>query len=111
MGHSMGGHGALTIGLRNPDTYAAISAFAPISNPSTVRIIPLSCGRLSVLCQCCDHQTFWLHIPRFRMEEINADAGNPLTLAQGAEVSRGLLHTSRRYVLMFSKHWQTLEGG
>ena len=32
-GHSMGGHGALTIGLKNPDTYRAISAFAPIGNP------------------------------------------------------------------------------
>jgi S-formylglutathione hydrolase len=32
-GHSMGGHGALTIGLRNPDTFRSISAFAPISNP------------------------------------------------------------------------------
>jgi len=29
-GHSMGGHGALTIGLRNPDTYKSLSAFAPI---------------------------------------------------------------------------------
>ena len=29
-GHSMGGHGALTIGLRNPDIYTSISAFAPI---------------------------------------------------------------------------------
>ncbi|MBT8103339.1 MAG: S-formylglutathione hydrolase [Gammaproteobacteria bacterium] len=29
-GHSMGGHGALTIGLRNPDTYRSLSAFAPI---------------------------------------------------------------------------------
>ncbi|MCJ8322936.1 MAG: S-formylglutathione hydrolase [Rhizobiales bacterium] len=34
MGHSMGGHGALTIGLKNPDRYRAISAFAPICNPS-----------------------------------------------------------------------------
>ena len=33
-GHSMGGHGALTIGLRNPSTYRSISAFAPIANPS-----------------------------------------------------------------------------
>lgn len=32
-GHSMGGHGALTIGLRNPDNYRSISAFAPISSP------------------------------------------------------------------------------
>lgn len=32
-GHSMGGHGALTIGLRNPDVYRSISAFAPICSP------------------------------------------------------------------------------
>jgi S-formylglutathione hydrolase len=32
-GHSMGGHGALTIGLKNPETYTSISAFAPISSP------------------------------------------------------------------------------
>ncbi|MGB5256246.1 MAG: S-formylglutathione hydrolase [Woeseiaceae bacterium] len=29
-GHSMGGHGALTIGLRNPGQYQSLSAFAPI---------------------------------------------------------------------------------
>lgn len=33
-GHSMGGHGALMIGLRNPNLYASISAFSPICNPS-----------------------------------------------------------------------------
>lgn len=32
-GHSMGGHGAITIGLKNPDKYRAISAFSPIANP------------------------------------------------------------------------------
>ena len=32
-GHSMGGHGALTIGLNNPDLYRSVSAFAPICNP------------------------------------------------------------------------------
>ncbi|MBC6307346.1 S-formylglutathione hydrolase [Listeria booriae] len=36
MGHSMGGHGALVIGLRNPDRFRAISAFSPIVNPSDV---------------------------------------------------------------------------
>ena len=35
-GHSMGGHGALTIGLRNPGTYRSISAFAPIVAPMQV---------------------------------------------------------------------------
>ncbi|WP_237067085.1 S-formylglutathione hydrolase [Microbulbifer guangxiensis] len=32
-GHSMGGHGALVIGLRNPERYTSISAFSPICNP------------------------------------------------------------------------------
>ena len=33
-GHSMGGHGALTIALRHPDAYRTVSAFAPICAPS-----------------------------------------------------------------------------
>ena len=33
-GHSMGGHGALMIALRNPDRYTSASAFSPISHPS-----------------------------------------------------------------------------
>lgn len=32
-GHSMGGHGALTIGLRNPDRFKSVSAFSPIVSP------------------------------------------------------------------------------
>jgi len=36
MGHSMGGHGALTIGLSFPDRFRAVSAFAPIVAPSQV---------------------------------------------------------------------------
>src|SRR6267378_2754355 len=35
-GHSMGGHGALTMALRHPDRYCAASAFAPIVAPSQV---------------------------------------------------------------------------
>ena len=33
-GHSMGGHGALTLALRNARHYASVSAFAPICNPT-----------------------------------------------------------------------------
>ncbi len=33
-GHSMGGHGALSIGLKNPDRYRSISAFSPIVSPT-----------------------------------------------------------------------------
>lgn len=35
-GHSMGGHGALVIGLRNPNQFRTISAFAPIVAPTQV---------------------------------------------------------------------------
>lgn len=34
-GHSMGGHGALVMALRNPDRFKSCSAFAPIVNPMT----------------------------------------------------------------------------
>jgi S-formylglutathione hydrolase len=33
MGHSMGGHGALTLALRRPGRFASVSAFAPIASP------------------------------------------------------------------------------
>lgn len=33
-GHSMGGHGALTLAMRLPDRFASVSAFAPIANPT-----------------------------------------------------------------------------
>ena len=36
MGHSMGGHGALTIGLTHPKRFRAVSAFAPIVAPTQV---------------------------------------------------------------------------
>ena len=34
MGHSMGGHGALTLALKHPGRFASVSAFAPIGNPA-----------------------------------------------------------------------------
>ncbi|WP_298924222.1 S-formylglutathione hydrolase [uncultured Ramlibacter sp.] len=33
-GHSMGGHGALTLALRHPDVFRSVSAFAPIASPT-----------------------------------------------------------------------------
>lgn len=36
VGHSMGGHGALTLALRNPHRFRSVSAFAPIVAPATV---------------------------------------------------------------------------
>lgn len=33
-GHSMGGHGALTLAMARPEQYTSVSAFAPIANPT-----------------------------------------------------------------------------
>ena len=48
MGHSMGGHGALTLGLKHPKRFKAVSAFAPIVAPSQVpwghKALPLYLG-------------------------------------------------------------------
>jgi len=48
MGHSMGGHGALTLALKNPGKYRSVSAFAPITNPTEVpwgkKALPLYLG-------------------------------------------------------------------
>ncbi|GLR62620.1 S-formylglutathione hydrolase [Marinospirillum insulare] len=35
-GHSMGGHGALTLALKNPERFTSVSAFSPIVNPINV---------------------------------------------------------------------------
>ncbi len=35
MGHSMGGHGALTMAISLPDQYKSVSAFSPIANPTS----------------------------------------------------------------------------
>ncbi len=45
-GHSMGGHGALVLALRNPGRYRSVSAFAPIVAPSLVPWGQKALGRL-----------------------------------------------------------------
>ena len=53
-GHSMGGHGALTIGLRHPDLFKSISAFSPI-------VSPLNCpwGEKALSAYLGDDRTAW----------------------------------------------------
>ena len=55
MGHSMGGHGALTIALRNPQMYKSVSAFAPI-------VSPINCpwGEKALGGYLGDDQTSWI---------------------------------------------------
>ncbi|KMK65474.1 S-formylglutathione hydrolase [Puniceibacterium sp. IMCC21224] len=53
-GHSMGGHGALTIALRNPDLFDSVSAFAPIANPTRS-----DWGRKQLSAYLGDDETAW----------------------------------------------------
>ncbi len=53
-GHSMGGHGALTIAMNLPDQYKTVSAFAPIANPSSS-----DWGRKQLSAYLGDEETLW----------------------------------------------------
>ena len=54
-GHSMGGHGALTLALRHPDIFKSVSAFAPIVAPSQV-----PWGRKAFSAYLGSDETAWL---------------------------------------------------
>lgn len=53
-GHSMGGHGALTIAMTHPDRYRSVSAFAPIANPTCS-----DWGRKQLTAYLGEDQTAW----------------------------------------------------
>ena len=57
-GHSMGGHGAMTLHLKNPSLYRSCSAFAPIVSPARVpwgqKALEAYLGPLSVAWEACD---------------------------------------------------------
>ncbi len=107
-GHSMGGHGALTIGLNNPERYRSISAFAPISAPmqcpwgqkafsgylgadrerwrqydacELIRALPTVSGRPPLLVdQGLADQFLEQQLMPERLEQACKDTGYPLTL-------------------------------
>lgn len=54
MGHSMGGHGALTMAMGLPDRFKSVSAFAPISNPTGA-----DWGRKQLAAYLGDDETTW----------------------------------------------------
>ncbi len=61
-GHSMGGHGALVVALRNPGRYESVSAFAPISNPSAS-----PWGRAALAAYLGDEGPDWLRYDASRL--------------------------------------------
>lgn len=55
-GHSMGGHGALVLGLNEPQRYAAIAAFSPVCAPMQVLW-----GQQAFATYLGDHENLWQH--------------------------------------------------
>jgi len=76
-GHSMGGHGALVIGLRNPQMFASISAFAPI-------VSPINCpwGLKALAGYLGEHQQDWLEYDSCELIK-GVDSRQPILLDQG----------------------------
>jgi S-formylglutathione hydrolase len=80
-GHSMGGHGALTIGLKNPDRFRSISAFAPI-------VAPIQCpwGQKAFSAYLGDDQSSW---HEYDATELMTHAGDRSTFP-GILIDQGL---------------------
>ena len=80
-GHSMGGHGAITIGLKNPDKYRSISAFSPIASP-------MACpwGVKALSGYLGEDQNLWREYDSCALIE-KAQQHRPLLVDQGSEDS------------------------
>lgn len=77
MGHSMGGHGALTIALKNPGRFQAISAFAPI-------VAPIQCpwGQKAFTAYLGNDQSTWQQYDSTQLI-ANAKERLPILIDQG----------------------------
>ena len=77
-GHSMGGHGALTIALRSPDKFKSVSAFAPI-------VSPINCpwGQKALSGYLGDNQIFWREYDACALLEDGAEL-IPCLIDQGS---------------------------
>lgn len=77
-GHSMGGHGALVCGLRNPDRFKSISAFAPIA-------APMQClwGQKAFSNYLGADQETWRIYDASELVKTHANANRPILIDQG----------------------------
>lgn len=77
-GHSMGGHGALTIALRNPHAYRCVSALAPICSP-------MRCpwGEQALAGYLGDDRASWRECDATALIEDRGWRGPPLLVDQG----------------------------
>ena len=79
LGHSMGGHGALTLALRHPGRFRSVSAFAPIVAPTDV-----PWGRKAFQGYLGDDTSSWAKHDAVKLIEAGAKAP-PLLVDQGLE--------------------------
>lgn len=79
IGHSMGGHGALTIALKNSERYSSVSAFAPIANP-----INCPWGQKAFSGYLGDDQKTWLEYDATELMKANETGRQlPMLVDQG----------------------------
>ncbi|MDO5609229.1 MAG: S-formylglutathione hydrolase [Pseudomonadota bacterium] len=79
-GHSMGGHGALVIALRNPGMYRSVSAFAPIVAPSQV-----TWGEKVFSAYLGDDRTTWLAYDATALVAGELQERLPILIDQGSD--------------------------
>lgn len=78
-GHSMGGHGALTIGLKHPELFRSISAFAPISSPTNV-----PWGQKAFRGYLGDDEQAWRPYDANQLVQAGFRCPNPILIDQGS---------------------------
>ena len=81
-GHSMGGHGALTLGLTAPDQFRSISAFAPIANP-----VEAPCGKKAFDAYLGSDKELWR---AYDATCLIADGARPNPMVDAILVDQGL---------------------
>lgn len=77
-GHSMGGHGALTLALRHPDLFKSVSAFAPICAPKRC-----DWGRKAFTAYLGDDQRTWADHDATRLIETGESVFDDILVDQG----------------------------
>jgi S-formylglutathione hydrolase len=84
-GHSMGGHGALTLALRHPGVFRSVSAIAPIAAPTRC-----PWGHKAFGSYLGDDRAEWLQHDASALMQARADAKRPALYPQGILVDQGL---------------------
>ena len=100
-GHSMGGHGALVMALKNPGRFRSVSAFAPIVNPAAV-----PWGEKAFSAYLGDDRAAWQAWDSCALME-NADAMLPTLIDQGESDNflEGQLKPERLAAVAKAKGW------